>query len=255
MNDLVNPQDKLPATTPAELLSIAVSQGADLEKLEKLMELQERWEKNEARKAYVSAMNSFKADPPSLFKNMEVSYGNTSYKHASLDHVSNEVGAFLAKHGLSHHWNTEQLEGGTIRVTCVIIHDLGHSESVSLQAGADQSGSKNNIQAIGSTVTYLQRYTLLSATGLAVKGQDDDGAGADPVETITEQEAADLECMIDETGSDKAKFLEYLKIKDLKELRASSYKTTVQLLEMKRAKEAAKKAAKKAKAEKAKADA
>ena len=224
------------ATTPAQLLSIAVSQGADLEKMEKLMELQERWEKNEARKAYMVAMNAFKKDPPSLFKNMEVSYGTTSYRHASLDHVSNEVGAALAKHGLSHHWNTEQLEGGTIRVTCVITHDLGHSESVSLQAGADQSGSKNNIQAIGSTVTYLQRYTLLSATGLAVKGQDDDGGGADPVEVITEKQVADLECMIDEVGANKNAFLKYLKITELGQLRASSYNEAINALEAKRKK-------------------
>ncbi len=52
------PQLPMPAAdiTPQQMLAIAVQQGADLQKLEKLMELQERWEKNQARKAYVAAM-------------------------------------------------------------------------------------------------------------------------------------------------------------------------------------------------------
>jgi len=224
--------------TPAQMLSVAVSQGADLEKLEKLMELQERWEKNEARKAYTSAMNAFKADPPELFKNKHVHFtsqkGTTEYDHPSLDHVSSAIGEALAKHGLSHHWDTEQLEGGVIQVTCVITHELGHNESVTLRAGADQTGNKNNIQAIGSTVTYLQRYTLLSATGLAAKEQDDDGRGAEPIETITEQQVADLQCMIDEVGADKALFLKHLKISALENLPAQAYPDAVDALERKR---------------------
>jgi hypothetical protein len=50
------------------------------------------------------------------------------------------------------------------------------------------SGSKNAIQAIGSAVTYLQRYTLLSATGLAAKNGDNDGADASPkLDNLDEQ--------------------------------------------------------------------
>jgi hypothetical protein len=56
---------------------------------------------------------------------------------------------------------------------------MGHSERTTLSATADTSGSKNSIQAIGSTVTYLQRYTLLAAVGLAAGG-DDDGQAASP---------------------------------------------------------------------------
>ena len=61
-------------------------------------------------------------------------------------------------------------------MTCVLTHVLGHSERVPMQSGRDESGGKNSIQGLGSTVTYLQRYTLLAATGMAVKGPDNDGA-------------------------------------------------------------------------------
>lgn len=169
-------------THPSNLVALAVQQGAELEKIEKLMALQERWEANEARKAYVTAMNAFKENPPKLFKDRHVSYdtakGKTEYDHASLGNVAATISAAMAEHGLCHQWKTEQLDGGLIRVTCIITHAMGHSESNFLQASADQSGGKNNIQAVGSTVSYLQRYTLLSAVGLATQDMDDDGRGA-----------------------------------------------------------------------------
>lgn len=231
-------QDNLPAsTTPTQLLQIAVERGADMDQLQKLMDLQERWEANEARKAYVAAMNAFKQDPPDLFKNRHVSYqtskGKTEYDHASLDHIANQISGAMSAHGLSFRWDTEQ-EEGRIRVTCVITHEQGHSERVSLQAGADESGGKNSIQAIGSTVSYLQRYTLLAATGLATKGMDDDGAGAEPAETITEEQVADLEALIQEVGADREKFMQYIKVDSLDQILAKNYETVVKQLERKR---------------------
>lgn len=166
--------------TPMALLEIAMNQGADLDRLERLMAMQERWEANEARKAFVVALAAFKADPPELHKNKQVKFttgkGTTEYKHATLDEVALQIGAAMAPHGLSFRWNVEQAPG-QVRVTCTLTHILGHSEAVTMVGAADDSGSKNPIQAVGSTVTYLQRYTLLAASGMAVKDQDNDGAG------------------------------------------------------------------------------
>lgn len=160
--------------TPMELLRMAMDQGADIEKLSKLMDLQERWEANEARKAFVSAMAAFKANAPEITKNKPVSFGNTSYKHATLDHVCDAVTKALSDHGISHRWKVDQV-GEWITVICVLTHEMGHSEETKLIGTADNTGSKNSIQAIGSTVTYLQRYTLLAATGLAAANSDTDG--------------------------------------------------------------------------------
>lgn len=174
------PQPQLPKVTAADpmmMLQIAVSQGADIDKLKQLMDLQERWEKNQARKAFTSAMAAFKASPPTIVKDKHVKFGNTEYDHATLGSLCAQVVKGLAEHGVSHRWDVAQHEG-RIKVTCVLTHEMGHSESVSLNSEADDSGSKNAIQAIGSAVTYLQRYTLLSATGLAAVDQDDDGKAA-----------------------------------------------------------------------------
>lgn len=165
------------AVTPMSMLNVAVARGATLDELTKLMDLQDRHEKTEARKAFVVALNAFKANPPEVLKDRQVSFGGagkTAYKHAGLDNASELIGAALAKHGISHRWNVEQSEA-KIKVTCVLTHSLGHSESVSMEATPDTSGSKNSIQAIGSTVSYLQRYTLFASSGIAPKNADDDG--------------------------------------------------------------------------------
>lgn len=168
------------APTPMMMLQMAVQQGASVEQLERLMALQERYEANEAKKEFVAAMTRFKEDPKVIEKNATVDFtsskGRTYYKHASLANVCDVIGPALSAVGISHRWRTEQLEGGAVKVTCILTHARGHSEEVFLQAGRDESGGKNNIQAVGSTVTYLQRYTLLAATGMAVQDQRDDDA-------------------------------------------------------------------------------
>jgi hypothetical protein len=173
-----NPPTTIVPLTPMAMIQIAVQQGADLDKLEKLMELQERWERNEARKAFVAAMAEFKKEPLKIKKNVHVKYGKVGYAveydHASLDNVCSVICAALSYHGLSSRWNTEQADT-KIKVTCVLQHRQGHTESVTLEGFPDTSGSKNAIQSIGSTITYLQRYTLLAITGMATADQDDDG--------------------------------------------------------------------------------
>jgi hypothetical protein len=167
-------------TTPSDLLRMAVEQGADMDKLEKLMALQERWEANQARKAYVEAMAEFKKNAPEIYKDKNVAFTGTSYNHATLGGICEVVIASLAKHGFSHRWDTKQPKSGMIIVTCILTHMLGHSEDTTLEAPPDNSGKKNGIQQIASTVTYLQRYTLLGACGLATKDlPDDDGRGAE----------------------------------------------------------------------------
>ncbi len=158
----------------------------DVAKLTELLVLQERWDATEAKKEYVQAMSAFKANPPKIIKDRTVNYstskGTTNYKHATLHNVTSCLNKALSEHGLTASWVTSQ-ENGNVKVTCVIVHTMGHSESTSLSAPPDATGSKNAIQAIGSTVTYLQRYTLLALTGLATADQDNDGKppnGKDP---------------------------------------------------------------------------
>jgi hypothetical protein len=170
--------------TPNHLIALALDRQADPATLSKLMDLQERWEAGQARKAYVVAMAAFKQEAPAVLKKSDKvdftsAKGRTAYNYANLGSIVQEISAILGKHQLSASWSTDQ-KGPDVTVTCNITHVAGHRESVTLTGPIDESGNKNRIQAVGSTVTYLQRYTLLAALGLAT-GEDDDGRqGAEP---------------------------------------------------------------------------
>jgi len=221
--------DNLPATqAPSSLIAIALDKGADasaLEKLEKVLELQERYEANEARKAYHNAMAKFKANPPDIEKDRHVKYttqkGTTEYNHASLANVTEKINKALSEHGLSASWATQQTNG-SVSVECKITHELGHSESTILTAEPDTSGNKNPIQAIGSTVAYLERYTLLALTGLATKDMDDDGQSA-TVEYISDKQLSDLMDIIDDRKVDEKKFCEFMGVETVGKIPAKDF--------------------------------
>jgi ERF superfamily len=159
---------------PVNLISQAIEKGAGVDALEKLMALQERWEAKEAAKSFKQAMVDFQAKKPKLVKSDEVTFnGKLQFKFASLGAVQSVVDPVLSLCGLSYRW--EQVEkDGRIEITCIVSHVNGHTESTSLSAPLDKSGSKNEIQSIGSTVSYLKRYTLEGALGLA-SDKDRDG--------------------------------------------------------------------------------
>lgn len=203
---------------PGRLLELAVTQNAGLDQLERLMKLKREYEADEARKAYVAAMARFKASPPVILKDKHVGFDSkdgssrTEYSHATLGNVTTAICVGLAECGFSHRWDVQQAD--QITVTCTITHELGHSESVTMRAGKDDSGKKNHIQQIASTVTYLQRYTLLAATGLAVQdGTDDDARGSGDngaSAPITEQQENELHDLLERHVNNKPKFYSFL---------------------------------------------
>lgn len=163
------------ALTPMDMLDRALAQGANVEVMEKLMGLQERWETNNARKAYNDAIAQARAEIPVIFKSNEKTGMGGSYKYEDLGSIARIIDPILSSHGLSYRFKSES--NGEVRITCVITHRDGHSEENSLTTKPDTTGSKNAVQALGSAVTYLQRYTLKLALGIATS-KDDDGESA-----------------------------------------------------------------------------
>ncbi len=218
----------------ASLIRTAITNksGADvMERLEKMWQLKREIDKDEARKEYHRAMADFKANPPKIEKDKTVAYGNTKYNHASLGNVTEKISQELSKYGLSASWTTKQ--NGAVSVTCRITHIKGHSEETTLSAEADKSGSKNSIQAIGSTITYLERYTLLALTGLATYDQDDDGQAAEPAPEFIDEKQKSILCdLLEVVGSEKTdKFLKFLGVESLDKLPKAKYQTALTALQ------------------------
>lgn len=236
MEDLRQEPERLPAIqdhSPASLMMAGINKGLDLDKLERMLQLQKDWEANEARKSYHEAMARFAENIPEIEKDRHVEFSTqggkakTSYSHASLGNAAKKIQEHLSPHGLHASWRVKQ--DATISVTCRITHELGHFEEITLSAAADDSGSKNSIQAIGSTISYLERYTLFALTGVAAKDQDDDGnlSGEAPPEFISKEQAKELYDLIQSCG-DKAEFvtnkvLEVNSIETMDEMLASEF--------------------------------
>jgi hypothetical protein len=219
-------------SSPGGMIAYAMQSGASIADLKELYALKQEWDRDEARKAYHLALAAFKAEPLAIEKDKLVSIkhkdgnGVTEYRHATLGNVVATIAPALGRHRLSHSWGVRR-EGDRVYVTCKLTHALGHSEEITLDGPLDTSGSKNNIQAVGSTITYLERYTLLAITGLATEDQDDDGrgsgSGGESPQTISEDQAAKLQDALEAAGRSLDRFKAWLQVEKLTDLRLDRF--------------------------------
>ena len=93
--------------------------------------------------------------------------------YADLASVWDACRVALASNGLSVSQHPGRLEDGTVTVTTALMHASGQ-HIISVAAAMPKDGSA---QAAGSVVTYLRRYALAAAVGVA-PGDDDDGHAA-----------------------------------------------------------------------------
>jgi hypothetical protein len=217
----------LAAVTPMDMLNRAVQSGASLEMVEKLMTLQERWDASQARKAFDKAIAAAKAKITPIQRNAK---GHNDKRYADFAAIAKVVDPILSEHGLSYRFRTAQSD--RISVTCILSHEAGHSEETTLTGPPDASGSKNAIQAIGSTLTYLQRYSLVQMLGLAAAA-DDDGKAGGSVETVTQKQADDLTDLIEAHGKNRAQFLKWAKVDRFEDIPATAYDACVKAIEYK----------------------
>lgn len=137
----------------------------------------ERFLKIQAKAEFDAAMAAFqKAVPPIVKSKVADMAGKYQYKYAPLDMCCEQLDPILEAHGLRYRWTTRRSDAGKeVAMVCVIKHIAGHEEETELPPSPhDTSGGKNPIQAIGSTLSYLQRYSLLMALGIAPKNADND---------------------------------------------------------------------------------
>lgn len=171
--------------SPAQLLQVAVEKGADIAMLEKLMDMQERWNVGQAKMAFYESLSGFQSEMPTIEKKKS----GHNYKYAPLSDIIEQVKSTLRKFGLSYRFEQSHDEG--IEITCIVTHVLGHSEQTTMKAAADTSGSKNSVQAIASTVTYLSRYTFCGGLGISTADEDMDGRLPTPEFTQLQKDELD----------------------------------------------------------------
>jgi len=229
------PAEQLPATTEsAAILSLiermATNPEISPERVERFIAMHDGMEAKRAKLAFSNAIAQAKAkiaETP-IIKNAT---GHNDKRYADFSAYAKVVDPVLAAFGLTYRFRTVQ--GERISVTCILTGH-GHEEENTLSGPADASGSKNAIQAIGSTLTYLQRYTLVQALGLAAS-DDDDGKAMGGGETISDEQTIQLDELLQTTADKKgvelekhrAAFLKYMKVGSVSSIRAKDFKSAV----------------------------
>lgn len=95
-------------------------------------------------------------------------------KYADLNSVWNACRDALSKNGLAVVQSMHKDERGEPFLRTTLGHSSGQWMSSWLPITPAKDGSKNELQALGSTLTYLRRYSLAAIVGVA-PDEDDDG--------------------------------------------------------------------------------
>lgn len=164
-------------STPDHLIQMAVDKNLDIDKLKELMEMRRQFEAEQARKSFFAAMSAFQSEIPEITKSKKADFGQgkASYFYAPLAMIAREVKPAAKQFGLTYRWEIKDV-GDIIEVTCLVTHLDGHTERTTMSGKADTTGNKTPMQAKGSAIEYMKRYSLIGALGITTADSDVDGA-------------------------------------------------------------------------------
>lgn len=185
MSELVKQENNLVDPFLSMIERVALDVNSDVSKLEKMIELHERVKDRQSKADFDKAMLGFQNKKGVIEKGAQAN----RTKYAKLEHMQEIVDPVLQEFGLFVRWRTEPHHDGRTLVTCICTHIHGYSETASMLISPDKSGSKNEIQADGSAITYGQRYTMKALLGLVIAEENDGRAKA----TITPAQVKILE--------------------------------------------------------------
>lgn len=166
-----------------------------------------------------AALAKAQGEYPQIGYNKENPYFKSGY--ATLDHIMGRVRPILAKNGLSLVQQRRYHEDGEMMLHTILKHATGQW----IESRSRVIPPKNDMQTLGSTLSYLKRYDAMALLGITVSEDpsDDDGEVAvadtrnkmikgvsnayDPreksSETITKEQLDELEYELAEIGNPK----------------------------------------------------
>ena len=213
------PPSDSPSTVLALIERVALDPRADVEKLGRMVAMYERQKAKEAELAYNAAKGRIlkKLAGIKIVKNRSVLYEAEkgkprqgtyeAFKYAPLEEIDKHLRPLLAEESMDLSYSDEPREGGDILIRGRLTHlPKGHYEDSFMPAPPDTTGGKSNVQAVGSTNSFLRRYIVCNMFNIVVVGDDDDGTGG----TI---DKAQTKTILDLMKKAKVgpKFLKYMK--------------------------------------------
>jgi len=220
------------------LLVLALQNKVPVETIERLVALRERADERSAARAYFAALAAFQSECPAIPKSSTAKIttrtgGGYAYKYAELDEIAATIRPYLHAHGLSYTWDSSVSENGSmLTCVCTVRHADGHAVSAQFAVPTATSSAMSEQQRYAAALTFAQRKSLVQALGLVTTESAPD-APAD-MERISDEAAANLDALLDETKTDRTKFLQYAGVGKIEDIPAGRYDELVALLERKR---------------------
>lgn len=219
-----------PVSETAAVLSMieraARDQSVDLDRMERLIDMRERMMAAQRAQEYARDFAAMQAELPII---PERGKGHNNVRYALWEDVNELIKPVLSKHGFSLSFKVTDAENG-VEVKAILRHVSGHTDETTKRFAADTSGSKNAIQAIGSSISYGKRYTASALLNLTSRGEDDDGVNAAKAETITEEQVAQIRELLENVGRSEKALLSHIKLEHLSDIRADKFSTVVEMI-------------------------
>ena len=164
----------------AKLHELLDGDGVDIDAFNALESLGSVY-KDHARRMWNIAMSKAQSEMPVIQR--DATNNHTGQKYTSLQALYEACMPVWTKNGFSNNMRQEKSESGDVFVLTVS-HSGGHEERFTWFPSLDRSGikgevNKTDIQALGSTTSYAQRYLLRMAYNI-VTGEENDNDGNAP---------------------------------------------------------------------------
>lgn len=215
--------------------------SVDVERLERFMKMYDAAMDRERENAFAVAMSRMQPELPIIPERGKIGIVKDGRQigraqgYALWEDINELIKPILAKHGFALTFRVTTDEK-TVTVRGVLQHVEGWKIDTTMTLPTDLTGSKNAVQALGSSTSYGKRYTASALLNLTSRGEDDDGLGSG-TKLIGEEDVEKLKSLIVEVGADIARFLKFMRIAKLEDLPADRLDAAVAELERKRAKE------------------
>lgn len=220
--------------------------NVDIDKMQRLMDMRERVQQQNAKAAYAAALAAMQPELPVIERRGKITVRKKdaqgertgdvqqSTPYALWEDINDAIKPILAKHRFALSFKVGQAADGKISVTGILSHADGHQEETTINLPHDSTGSKNAVQAVGSTVSYGKRYTAGLLLNFTSRGEDDDGKLGGDEGAISEEQAATIRKLCEETGTDIPKFCDLMKVESIPALPASQFDRVIKSLEAKK---------------------
>lgn len=240
MNAVTKVEESALATPDANAIVSMIERAAldprvDMDKMERLLAMQERIFDRNARMAYAAALATMQPLMPVITERggIKNSAGAVQSRYALWEDINDAIKPILAAHGFALSFRTGTTAEGKITVTGILSHREGHQEETTISLPHDSSGSKNAVQAVGSSTSYGKRYTATALLNITSRGEDDDGKAA-PNDWIDSDQVDELVALMDDVGADRTRFMNFLKIDTFAHLPKRRFREAIDALEAKR---------------------